>query len=469
MEKLCIDEIDEIDNNDLSQALFYAAQLNNDANVIEFLLQNKANPNYQNNNCDKQTPLMTASHNNKIKNVEVLLQYNDDINQSDINNDTALSLAVAIKDESIVKLLLKSGANPNIQDVDGITPLLWIIRDIENENCVYMNIVKSLLEYNANPNIADDEDKTPILSAAFVAQYNIVYDIIALLLNAGANINAIDDEGFNVAEYVCIDKKYNDNCKQILTLLNNQSIAINNKPFTIQIEDFWDCIDTNSRQDFVKALVELRILTDFTLDQDNQKTLSLLHWAMKLHDFDLVNTILAHGGDFYACDDDGVSSLEIAINMLLKSKQLQIKEQDIVDILTTSSLTLGNYSTYDLNNIEGINTFIKVLIASRYLKIEGEHGSRLLDFYIIKQDVEMVKFLLEKGVQPSKNYTRIIFLDKTKESEEIQKLLHKNHIQNLSITVQEDNLEQYLGLDITDESNQEFLVIGNTNNIVDDF
>ena len=48
-------------------------------------------------------------------------------------------------------MLLHNGANPNVQDSDGFTPLHWAV---QTRN---LNFVEKLIEFNANPHICDYE------------------------------------------------------------------------------------------------------------------------------------------------------------------------------------------------------------------------------------------------------------------------------------------------------------------------
>lgn len=66
------------------------------------------------------------------------------------NNEMTLLAWAAIKgDEKKVSYLLQNGANPNIQNKDGMTPLMYAASNN------HTNIVKCLLDANADPHIGD--------------------------------------------------------------------------------------------------------------------------------------------------------------------------------------------------------------------------------------------------------------------------------------------------------------------------
>jgi ankyrin repeat protein len=59
-----------------------------------------------------------------------------------------------------VKLLLEHGADPNIKNKDGITPLHWAVF----KSGVHVEVVKLLLEHGADPNIQNKKGRTPTRS-----------------------------------------------------------------------------------------------------------------------------------------------------------------------------------------------------------------------------------------------------------------------------------------------------------------
>jgi ankyrin repeat protein len=69
---------------------------------------------------------------------------------------TPLQAAAEFNYPEVAELLLEHGANPNIQDNDGDTPLhLAALRD-------YCEVVKLLLDHGADPTIRDNEGRTPL-------------------------------------------------------------------------------------------------------------------------------------------------------------------------------------------------------------------------------------------------------------------------------------------------------------------
>ena len=108
-------------------------------------------------------------------------------NIQDNNGNTPLHAAVHSNNKKIVRLLLTHGANPNIQDYFGDTPLHIVVK----EDGYRDEIVRLLLNHGANPNLQGLYGWTP-LHGALVNNKVLVTE---LLLARGANPNIRDDHG----------------------------------------------------------------------------------------------------------------------------------------------------------------------------------------------------------------------------------------------------------------------------------
>lgn len=103
----------------------------------------------------------------------------NDIDQKDVAGETLLAYAVQHGYFDVVSLLLASGANVNIQNRQGMSPLHIALTKTENGKLEINRfaIVKILLDYNAN---ADAECKSP-----FTTSCNRSYLPLELALHAG--------------------------------------------------------------------------------------------------------------------------------------------------------------------------------------------------------------------------------------------------------------------------------------------
>lgn len=125
-----VDIVDESGNT----ALFYAT-MNNHRNVIEYLLEKGANPNYVNN---EMTPLFIAVEKNLPKIVELFKTYKGDINLLNENHETKLM--------SVLKELSREKNKENIE--------------------MLTNFALNLIKFGIDPNIRDENDYAAICYAA---------------------------------------------------------------------------------------------------------------------------------------------------------------------------------------------------------------------------------------------------------------------------------------------------------------
>lgn len=119
----------------------------------------------------------------------------DKINEKDSNGDTALSWACYIDSPDMVELLLKYGADPNIQNNRKNTPLLITSSQ---------SIAKSLMLAGADINHENNEGTRPIHKAAFLSDQATT---IRLVL-AGAELNIPDHRGYTALHYCSISARY---------------------------------------------------------------------------------------------------------------------------------------------------------------------------------------------------------------------------------------------------------------------
>lgn len=97
--------------------------------------------------------------------IKTLLKLGGDVNISDSNGNTLIHKTVLLalferlknKDlEEVLDILLGSGANPNLKNNDGYTPLHLAIKPSkEKDEKASVQVVQKLLDYSADPNIED--------------------------------------------------------------------------------------------------------------------------------------------------------------------------------------------------------------------------------------------------------------------------------------------------------------------------
>ena len=136
-------------------------------NVIRMLMNNGADPKFLLHFSVKHLLMFDPYNSEKlIKVVNVLLdEYNIDINSTDKNGNTILMNVLKNSEdimnvhkisedkEFLLEFLLDRGADPDLQNKDGMTPLsMAVFYGSDN-----VEIVKLLLERGADPNLSDKD------------------------------------------------------------------------------------------------------------------------------------------------------------------------------------------------------------------------------------------------------------------------------------------------------------------------
>lgn len=101
------------------------------------------------------TLISAISRDASAEEIQNLLSGGADIHERNETGSTPLHLAVFSGSEEIVRMLLDAGANPNAQDLKGVTPL----NTARSFNGLE-EISKILLGAGADPTLTDNEGKT---------------------------------------------------------------------------------------------------------------------------------------------------------------------------------------------------------------------------------------------------------------------------------------------------------------------
>lgn len=124
----------------------YEASFCCEAEAVALLLEYGADPNFEEPGLS-MTPLMTVASRGKdgIVCIEHLLQAKADVDKANQEGFTPLIFAIRSSSAEAVKVLLKAGANPNVQTKGGKPALYWALVDRDNHE-----IVAALIKAGAN-------------------------------------------------------------------------------------------------------------------------------------------------------------------------------------------------------------------------------------------------------------------------------------------------------------------------------
>lgn len=118
------------------------------------------------------------------------------INTRDVTSgETALHVVTTRRDTTWMSFLLGKGANPNLKDVRGRTPLV-IASDMG-----FVEGVQLLVSKNARVDEPNDAGETPLIAAVHRRQT----EMMRILLKAGANPDRADNSGRSARDYAKLD------------------------------------------------------------------------------------------------------------------------------------------------------------------------------------------------------------------------------------------------------------------------
>ena len=195
------------------------------AETVQLLIQNGADANARDQS--QSTPLhrvlsgkrdiisrLMIDHgaNATAETIQVLIENGADVNARDQTQSTPLHLASSIWDVKLTQLLIKYGADVHAKNQDKSTPL-----HIASSLSFSMNMgttVRVLIKHGANVNACDKNHQTPLHRVSSCWDPNS--DSLCLLLENGADVDIVDNEGLTPFEIASSQGNRHDKITQLL-------------------------------------------------------------------------------------------------------------------------------------------------------------------------------------------------------------------------------------------------------------
>jgi ankyrin repeat protein len=182
-----------------------------------------------------RTALMTASMHSAIPIMRALLDAGAGVNLQATLGETALILAASARGGESIKLLLASGADPNIADRHQKTPLMWMVDPQFHRGVDTSASITPLVEAGARINDRDAAGHTALMWAVKgLSSFDVRPTVLAALTENGADVNATDSNGetalFGLVRYIDneLDLENGPRCIQVLVDAGADRNAVNN-------------------------------------------------------------------------------------------------------------------------------------------------------------------------------------------------------------------------------------------------
>ena len=239
------------------------------------------------------TSLHIAAREGAINLARLLIKNGTDINSRDIDSRTPLHIAAQYAESGMVRLLLAHCANVEAVDGLGRTPLHVACDGKAAQECVTI-----LLDAGANVD-ARDEDGFTVLETAIRDDQS---ELALLLLARGANVENRDHDG-RTPLFIAVEYKRDWAIKSLLE--NAADLATRNAHGNTAL---YDAVDS-SNESVVRTLLDHGAMTKTAVDQGKGHGDALLHCAVRGANVAILEMLLEAGADIHERDYAGETAL----------------------------------------------------------------------------------------------------------------------------------------------------------------
>jgi len=319
--------------------------------------------------------LLSGAEEGNVEVVKLLLNKGANVDVKDNDGRTPLLWAAENRHEAVVRLLLDKGASVDAKDNNSRTPLLWAA---ENG---YEAIMRLLLDKGANIDAKDNNGRTPLLWA----DRNGHEAIMRLLLDKGANIDAKDNNGWTPLLWA-----FQNGHEAIVRLLLDKGANVDAKDNDGRTPLLWAAEDRH------EAVVRLLLDKGASVDAKDNNDRTPLLWAAKNKHEAIVRLLLDKGASVDAKDNNGQTPLlwaaenrHEAVVRLLLNKGADVGAKDEWDDRTPLSYAAEN----------GHEAIVRLLLdKGASFDAKDEQQTRTLLSYAAENGHEtIVRLLLDKG------------------------------------------------------------------------
>lgn len=245
---------------------------------------------------DHKNALMYAIKSDNEKALNLLLDYGANINLSNKFGETPLMIACRNDSYKMAKILIEKGADVNAYNINNETPLMLSILSSSPD------ITRLLLDTKVDINAQNKDGLTALMLSSKFGYYSI-----RLLIEKGTDINIRDKNGMT-ALMLAIEEKQTDSIQQILSYNSNLDLKNNLGKAAWQLIN----IERLLRFDAESDTDEPTDKEYETYKYDKLIIQKSLFFAVKKRDLETVKLILSQTGYVNICDNEQKTILMLA-------------------------------------------------------------------------------------------------------------------------------------------------------------
>lgn len=355
---------------------------------------------------DIESELITAIENKNFETTKKLINSGYDINR-EVNGHTALTIAVNLHNNKIVKMLIDAGANVNTKSTDGLTILMFAI--ITKNNGATNILINAGIDINAQ-----DIDGLTALMTAIKLKNNRV---VSLLINSWADLNIKDKNGYtalmhaiicenNIASTILINAKadLNIKCNKGETVLI-LAISFKNNNVVKMLIEYEIEINAQTNNNYTALMhaitsenddgIEILINGGADVNMKCNAGCTVLMMAIVFKNNKIIKRLLDLSANINIQDNEGHTPLMFAINSE-NNDALQI----LIDAKVDNDIKDNNGNTALIHAIIFQNNFAvkKLINYGANIEIQNNDGNNALLVSILEKNNKAVKILLKSNV-----------------------------------------------------------------------
>ena len=324
-----------------------------------------------------QSPLHCASEKGEIAIVKVLVEAGAEVCARDNYGNTCLKCAACYGHTETVRYLVGlKEVDVNQRDCMGCTALR------STAGTVHADVVEVLIDAGADIEAKDDVGYSPIRWACIHGYIAVV----KVLLKAGAKVCHADNEG----DYTCLDLAANNGRTETVRYLASlREVDVNHQGF--QNRTALHIAVSNGRVNVVEVLID----AGADIEAKDVKGLTPLHYACDAGKLEIVQMLVEAGADVRVADNEGETCLNRAANDGRTETVRYLASLREADVIRQG---FQNRTALHTAVSSGHVNVVEVLIdAGADIEAKNVNGRTLLHYACDAGKLEIVQMLVEAG------------------------------------------------------------------------